>query len=526
MKRASFPGPARPSWPLGLGLGIAVVLAAPARAKDWPQWCGSDGKNMVSDEKGLPDSFVPGKKLPNGWIDPATARGVKWGVKLGDALYSTPSISGGKVFVGGVQSQDGIFACLDEATGKLLWQWRAPPRKVPASIGGFSIGISGIPAQMGVCSSAAVEGQRVYFVSNRFEVLCLDAAARPPDPEAGKPRVVWSLDMFDKLGVFPCDAANGSPLVDGDLVYVQTSNGVDRNTFADASKEKNRKFPAPAAPNLIVLDKHSGRLVATDGTRISDRLLHGQWSSPALGRVGDRKLVFFGGGDGRCYAFEALGAVPREPVRLKTVWSCDCIPPEYKRTDGLDWITRYCLGDKRVKNTWNKHDGNFVGESEIVATPVFVANRIYVAIGRDPEHGRGRGALYAIDATQSGDITRTGKLWTYQGLDRTLSTASVAGGLVYVSDVGGRLHCLDAETGHCYWIHDTQCQVWGSTLVADGKVYMPTPKGLWVLSAGKELRVLDKINLGAKVLASPVVANGTLYVAVTNGWLYAVGRRN
>ena len=76
----------------------------------------------------------------------------------------------------------------------------------------------------------------------------------------------------------------------------------------------NRKIPAPNAPNLIVLDKRNGRLVATDDTRIAEHILHGQWSSPSLGKVGDRKLVFFGGGDGVCYAFEALASVPEKPV--------------------------------------------------------------------------------------------------------------------------------------------------------------------------------------------------------------------
>ena len=111
----------------------------------------------------------------------------------------------------------------------------------------------------------------------------------------------------------------------------------------------------------------------------------------------------------------------------------------------------------------------------------------------------------------------SGKIWTYQGLDRTLSTVSVADGLVYISDVGGRLHCLDDATGQCYWIHDTDCETWGSTLVADGKVYMPTTKGLWVLATGKERKVLGRVTLGGKVYASPVVANGTLYVATTPG---------
>ena len=101
----------------------------------------------------------------------------------------------------------------------------------------------------------------------------------------------------------------------------------------------------------------------------------------------------------------------------------------------------------------------------------------------------------------------------------------MADGLVYLSDVGGRLHCVDAETRKCYWIHETQSEVWGSTLVADGKVYMPTAKYLYVLQAGKALRILDRINLGSRIFASPVVANGTLYVATTAGWPWAVQQR-
>jgi len=72
------------------------------------------------------------------------------------------------------------------------------------------------------------------------------------------------------------------------------------------------------------------------------------------------------------------------------------------------------------------------------------------------------------------------------------------------------------------WVQDTKSEVWGSTLVADGKVYMPTAKYLWVLKAGRTLEVLDRINVGSRVFASTVAAGGTLYVASTGGWLWAV----
>ncbi len=503
---------------------LLAVCTPGASAGDWPQWCGSDAKNMVSPEKGLPESFVPGEKQPDGTIDMATTRNVRWAVRLGNAIYSTPSVAQGKIFVGGVERTNGIFVCLDASTGRLLWKWRAPSKQFPKDIDGFHLGIHEIPPQMGVCSSATIDGDRVYFVSHRFEVVCVDVNG-PAREHADEARVLWTFDMQEKVGAFPCDTANGSPVIDGDLLYVQTSNGIDRNSFTDPQKEKHRKFPAPDAPNVIALDKRTGRLVATDATRITDNLLHGQWSSLCLGKVNGRKLLFFGAGDGCCYAFEALDQVPAKPVRLKTVWWYDCILPEYKAAAGGDRITHYCLGDKRVKGTLNHHDGTFVGMSEIIGTPVLVMDRLYVALGRDPEHGRGRGALHCIDATGTGDISQSGRVWMYQGLDRTLSTASVADGLVYLLDVAGRLHCVDAETGKCDWIHDAQCETWGSTLIADGKIYMPTSKYLWILKAGKTLTILDRINLGSRVFASPVVANGTLYVATTAGWLWAVEQK-
>jgi outer membrane protein assembly factor BamB len=505
------------------GFIVTLLISGNAVAGDWPQWGGTHGKNMVSEERGLPESFVPGEKESDaGRIKIDTAKNVKWGRKLCSAIYSTPAVAGGKIFIGGREPKLGVLQCLDEQTGNLLWQWQGPARKVPAYIDGFLIGISPNPEALGVCSTPVVDGNRLYFVTHSFKVMCLDVDAAPGSQAPGQARVIWEYDMFDKLGVFPCDAVNGSPVIDGDFLYVQTSNGVDRNM--GPAKELKRKFPAPNAPNLIVLDKRTGRLVATDGLAIADRILHGEWSSVSLGKVGGRKLVFFGGGDGRCYAFEALSTSPQDPVKLKTAWSYDCIPPEYRSYGGLDAVSHYCLGDKRCRGTLNNNDGAFVGESQIIATPVLYKNRIYVPIGRDPEHGRGRGALHCIDATGTGDISKTGRVWIYQGLDRTLSTVSIADGLLYVCDVGGRLHCVDAETGQCYWVHETSSIVWGSTLVADGKVYMPTPRGLFVLAAGKEKKVLSQVNVGATIYATPVVANGTLYIASKAGWLWAVSQ--
>jgi outer membrane protein assembly factor BamB len=157
--------------------------------------------------------------------------------------------------------------------------------------------------------------------------------------------------------------------------------------------------------------------------------------------------------------------------------------------------------------------------------PVFYKNRVYVAAGGDPWHGKRLGGLYCIDATKRGDITKSGRIWSYMGLGQSISTVSIKDGLVYIASYGGRIHCLDAETGKLQWSHDTDGEIYGSTMVAGGKVYVGTGmrrKGdLWIFSAGRTKKVIRQIRLDAVIHSTPIAANGTLYVA-TGRTLYAV----
>lgn len=521
---------------LRLGIATACVVIGPALAygADWPQWGGHDGRNMVSEEKNLPCWFDPGKKKPDGsGIDLRTTKNVKWAARLGTATYSSPVVAGGRVLIGSndmtledprcKSTGGGVLLCWDEATGKLLWRLVVPKLEIHRD----QVNTQFDTHSLGICSTPTVDGDRVYVVTNRCEVLCLDVhgmangsdgpftdeahyRVEPGQPPAAPGPldgdIIWKVDMIEAVPTFPHDAANCSILVHGNLLYVATSNGTQEITV-----------PLPSAPSLIVLDKKTGRLVAKDDGSISARVFHGQWSSPSLGKAGGRTLIYYGGGDGVCYAFEALDHVPEKPALLKKVWSFDCNPRKFRCPGGKP--IDYWDGDKQ-KNPANKNDGLFYSPSEIIATPVFHNNRVYVAIGQDPTHGRGRGVLHCIDAAKTGDITSTGKIWSYE-FERSLSTASVADGLVFIADYSGRLHCLDADTGQCCWIHDARSDVWNSTLVADGKVYLGTRKRLCVLAASKEKKLLGEISLGSPIRSSPVAANGVLYVA-SQGYLWAV----
>ncbi len=161
---------------------------------------------------------------------------------------------------------------------------------------------------------------------------------------------------------------------------------------------------------------------------------------------------------------------------------------------------------------------------EIFSMPVFYNNRVYVTVSQDPWYKKQDGWLVCIAASGRGDVTRSGLAWSYRPTGASLSTVSIADGLLYVADYAGRLHCLDAATGRRHWIHEAGGPIWSSTLVADGKVYLGTGMQLfWILAAGKELKVINRTRMLNSINSTPTAANGVLYVA-TDRHLYAVGK--
>ena len=155
--------------------------------------------------------------------------------------------------------------------------------------------------------------------------------------------------------------------------------------------------------------------------------------------------------------------------------------------------------------------------NEVISTPVIHEGIVYIANGQDPEHGEGVGHLYAIDPTKRGDITTSGRIWHYDKIRRTISTAAIKDGIVYIADFSGFLHALDAKTGTPYWTHDLLAAVWASPVVVDGKVYIGDEDGdVVVLAAGKEKKILAENTLGSSVYATAVPANGALLIMNRN----------
>src|SRR5688572_26200797 len=157
------------------GLLGAVALTVTSLAEDWAQWGGHPNRNMYSAEKGLPDRFEPGKlKKGTEEVDLSTTKNVKWAAKLGSQSYGNATISDGKVFVGTNndsprnqrdQGDRSIMMVFEEGTGKFLWQL-VVPKLASGKVNDWE--------NLGLLSSPTVEGDRVYIVTSRCEVMCLD----------------------------------------------------------------------------------------------------------------------------------------------------------------------------------------------------------------------------------------------------------------------------------------------------------------------------------------------------------------
>ncbi len=450
---------------------------------DWTMWGGSPDRNMVSDETGIPAEW-----------DVKSGKNIAWTAKLGSQTYGNAVISNGKVFVGtnngalrrpSITGDKGLILCFDEKTGKMLWQLTHD--KLPTGR------VNDWPEQ-GICSSPYVVGDRMYYVSNRCEVVCADVngfldgkndgpftGEKYKDKQDGD--IVWALDMMEDWGVFPHNLATSSPVGSGNLIFVITSNGVD---------EGHLDIPDTGAPSFMAIHKDTGKVI-WEGYEPAGKILHGQWSSPAYGVMGGKPQVVFPGGDGWCYSYE--------PKTGKLLWKFDLNPK------GSTWE----LGGRGTRNN-------------IIATPVIYDNKVFLCVGQDPEHGEGVGHLYAIDATKRGDITDSGKVWHYGGTDfnRSMSTVAIKDGLLYATDLSGFLYCLDVKTGKRHWRYDTLSAIWGSPYVVDGKVMIGTEDGeVHVLEHSKKMKKLAVNDMNGSVYTTPVASNGVLYI-VNQRTLYAI----
>jgi outer membrane protein assembly factor BamB len=423
---------------------------------------------------------------PLDW-DTRTGRNISWSVDLGDQTFGRPVVSCDTVYVGtdnarrlnpACQEDCAVLVALRTRDGGFLWQDVAP--RVDRGLREFLL-----PS---TTSAPYVEGNRLYYVTAECQLRCLDTRGFRDGTNDGPYRaealkdsaaadIVWELDMCARLGVFPHEACNSEVLPAGDLLVVCTSNG---------QNEGHTHVPSPRAPSLIAVNKSSGDVVWR-AIGPGEHVLHGQWSSPAAATVNGRVQVLFGGGDGWLRAYDAASG--------RELWRFDGNPKDAR------WLPR----------------PGVLSRSSIIASPVFADGRVFVAMGQDPSHGDGPSLIHAITPNGQGDVTGTRRLWTSREAGRVVGTPIAKDGLLYVGDLGGTVHCLDAATGAQVWKHETNGAIWGCLLAAGDRLYVGNVDGsMNVLRAGRRKELLAKLAMDAPLYSRPALVGDTLYLATAS----------
>jgi outer membrane protein assembly factor BamB len=238
---------------------LPLILSAPSRADDWPNWRGPhhDG---ISRETGLLKSW------------PAGGPKVLWRANLGGG-YSSVAVAGGRLFTQTKDGKEDLVVCFDARTGKRLWEHRYACNYAdyPSLDKRFLTGPKATPT---------VDSDRVYAMGNTGRLQCLDV-------QNGKR--IWERDLL-KLAGRPCPEYGycNSPLIVGDRLFVE---------------------PGGSKGNcLVALDKKDGRVIWRS---LDDRI---GWATPVSITVqGVPQLVYFTG----------RGGVGVSPADGKLLWRHD-----------------------------------------------------------------------------------------------------------------------------------------------------------------------------------------------------------
>jgi len=167
---------------------VALGMADPALAADWPQWRGParDGRAALAVRPEYPEALTPA-----------------WKVAVGEG-HASPLVVGDRVYVFAREGEEEVLQSLDLATGKRLWR-QAHPAPYTMNSAAASHG-------KGPKSTPAVASGRVFTFGISGILSAFDAASG---------RLAWRKEFSAQFGeTSPLYGAAQSPVVDGDRVIV------------------------------------------------------------------------------------------------------------------------------------------------------------------------------------------------------------------------------------------------------------------------------------------------------------------
>ena len=288
------------------------------------------------------------------------------------------------------------------------------------------------------------------------------------DGKTGK--TIWSHSLSEEFGLLSTYGGRTNfPVIHGNLVIISAIV----IGWGDMAKPAHR---------FIAFDKQSGRAVWFEGTRLLP--YDTTYSSPITTVINGQAAMIFGSGDGGVHAFQ--------PRTGKKIW------------------------------TYN------VSRRGINTTPLVVGNTVFAGHSEENIDDIRNGALFAIDATQSGDVTHTGELWRVKKWFVGKSSPIFVDGKLIAIEDNANLLVIDPKTGKRIARKKLGTSMRSSPLYADGKIYACTTNGRWYILKldGKKIKVVHRMRLrNQESHGSPIVSHGRIYFPTTSA-LYCLGRED
>ncbi len=383
---------------------------------------------------------------------------VAWRTPLPGRAGATPCVWSGRIYLTSNEGDDLVLLCVEAADGTIRWKKRVTGGNTDARSGE---GNSASP-------SPSTDGKHVWVFFGTGVLACYTV-----DGEE-----VWACDVNDRFGRIDIQfGMTSTPVLDGDALYLQLIHGAMK--LGDQTR----------TGKVVRLEALTGRTV-WEVDRVTDAQFECKhsYASPVLYRHDGREFLIVHGAD--CTTGHAL-ADGRE------LW----------RFGGLNGPT--ATNPKPFDNTFR-----------FVASPGVAAGTIVI-----PTAKGGPTVALRVSDELTGDCTaKAGVVRWVNPLTPDVSIPVIADGLVYLLHKDGKLQCVDLETGTDVYLHRTHTgQHRTSPLLLEGRLWFGSNDG-WVtiVKAGREFALLDSIDLGGEaVTASPIVADGTLYVRSYEA-LYAV----
>ncbi|NBX29873.1 pyrrolo-quinoline quinone [bacterium] len=383
---------------------------------------------------------------------------VAWRTPLPGRAGATPCVWNGRLYLTSNEGDDLVLLCVEAANGTIRWKKRVTGGNTDARSGE---GNSASP-------SPSTDGKHVWVFFGTGVLACYTV-----DGEE-----VWACDVNDRFGRIDIQfGMTSTPVLDADALYLQLIHGAMK--LDDQTR----------TGKVVKLDALTGRTV-WEVERVTDAQFECKhsYASPVLYRHDQREFLVVHGAD--CTTGHAL-ADGRE------LW----------RFGGLNGPT--ATNPKPFDNTFR-----------FVASPGVAPGTIVI-----PTAKGGPTVALRVNDDLTGDCTaKAGVVRWVNPLTPDVSIPVIADGLVYLLHKDGKLQCVDLETGTDVYLHRTHTgQHRTSPLLLEGRLWFGSNDG-WVtiVKAGRDFEVLDSIDLdGEAVTASPVVADGTLYVRSYEA-LYAI----